>query len=91
MDNLGQFAFYQMNIDHTKTLDLIKQGNWDQAHQLVQQHSDRLSCLIHAYLHNVEGDSGNAQYWYNRAGEKMPDNSLEEELNRLYKLARSED
>jgi hypothetical protein len=46
-----------------------------------------MSCLIHAYLHRVEGDLGNARYWYAEAGEKMPKNTLEEELKRLFSLA----
>ncbi len=73
-----------MACDHLKALDLAKAGKWDQAHQLVQRHSDRMSCLIHAYLHRVEGDLSNARYWYGRAGENMRENTLEAELSRLY-------
>jgi len=29
---------------------------------------DELSCLIHAYLHRLEGHFDNARYWYRRAG-----------------------
>ncbi len=74
-----------MACDHFKALELAKEGEWDQAHRLVQSHSDRLSCLIHAYLHRVEGDLSNARYWYRRAGESMPDNLLDAELERLQK------
>lgn len=73
-----------MECDHIKVLDLARDGNWDEAHKYIQQYTDNLSCLIHAYLHRVEGDIGNAQYWYDRVGEDMPDNTLEDELNRLY-------
>lgn len=79
-----------MSADHQIALDLIQQGKWDQAHQLVQKHSDRLSCLIHAYLHSVEGDTGNARYWYHRVGEETPAHSLEEEFDRLVTLAQAE-
>lgn len=75
-----------MESDHIKALDLARDGNWDESHHLVQQYSDNLSCLIHAYLHRVEGDIGNAKYWYRHAGVEMPDNTLEEELNRLYEM-----
>jgi hypothetical protein len=75
-----------MACDYIKVLNLVKEGEWDKAHQLVQPYSDEWSCLIHAYLHRVEGDLSNAKYWYNRAGTKMPDNTLEEELKRLYSL-----
>lgn len=72
-----------MENEHSKVLNLVKQGEWKKAHQIVQLYSDQYSCLIHAYLHRVEGDLSNAQYWYKRAGTKMSDNSLDEELNRL--------
>jgi hypothetical protein len=72
-----------MGCDHIKALALARGGRWDAAHELVQNYGDVLSCLIHAYLHRVEGDIWNAGYWYRRAGEEMPHNSLEEELQRL--------
>ena len=80
-----------MPPDYKHTLDLIKQGQWEAAHQIVQQHSDRLSCLIHAYLHRLQDDLDNAQYWYARIGEEMPTHSLEEELDRLITLVNAED
>jgi hypothetical protein len=73
--------------DHLKALDLARDGRWDEAHELVQSRSDELACLIHAWLHRQEGDAGNAGYWYRRAGAAVPDNTLEEELERLYRLA----
>ncbi|TFH09988.1 MAG: hypothetical protein E4H07_05790 [Nitrosomonadales bacterium] len=76
-----------MECDHVRTLDLVRDGNWDEAHKVVQQCSDRLSCLIHAYLHRVEGNISNAQYWYNYIGVDMPSNNLEDELNHLYTMA----
>jgi hypothetical protein len=75
-----------MTLNHIKALDLASEGKWNEAHELVQPHSDELSCLIHGYFHRVEGDLGNAQYWYNRANVTMPKNTLDEELKRLYSL-----
>lgn len=75
-----------MNPQRT-ALEYARDGRWDSAHRLVQTASDRLSCLVHGYLHRVEGDLGNAGYWYRRAGEPLPDNGLEEEWSRLYSLA----
>ena len=77
-----------MACDHIKALDLSKAGKWNEAHRLIQRHSDRLSCLIHAYLHRLEGDLSNARYWYRRAEESMPDHTLEEELSRLYQAVK---
>ena len=79
-----------MVCEYIKVLDFAKEGEWDKAHQLVQPYSDEVSCLIHAYLHRVEGDLSNAQYWYTRAESNMPDNSLKEELDRLYLLVKDE-
>ena len=45
-----------------------KKGNWDKAHQIVQNASDVDSAWVHAYLHRKEGDESNARYWYNRSG-----------------------
>lgn len=76
-----------MNNKHIRALDLAREGQWDKAHEIVQAFSDQMSCLIHGYLHRVEGDLNNARYWYNRANTTMPENTLEEEFNRLYELA----
>ena len=67
-------------------MQLESDGEWDKAHQLVQRHGDAMSCRIHGYLHRVEGDDDNAAYWYRRAGEPMPSNSLDEEAQRLKTL-----
>ena len=58
-------------------------GNWDKAHDLAQDANDKNGDRIHAYLHRKEGDKSNANYWYSRAGEKMPIVSLEEEWSEL--------
>ena len=76
-----------MSDNHARALELIRSGKWDAAHELVQDYSDELSCLIHAYLHRTEGDLSNASYWYRQAGTKIPENSLEEEMAHLMQLA----
>ncbi len=68
---------------HRQALALIRAGDWDGAHTLVQDHEDSLACQIHGYLHRDEGDLPNATYWYRRAGVTLPENSLAEELERL--------
>jgi hypothetical protein len=78
-----------MACDYLKALNFARAGKWNEAHELVQLYSERESCLIHGYLHRVEGDLSNARYWYRRANEDLPDNTLEEELRRLYELVNS--
>ena len=58
-------------------------GDWNKAHQLVQDLTDNNAAWIHAYLHRKEGDIWNADYWYNRAGRKRPDISLSEEWEQI--------
>jgi hypothetical protein len=38
---------------------------------------------VHAYLHRVEGDLGNAGYWYRQAGQPAAKDSLESEWERI--------
>lgn len=58
-------------------------GDWDRAHQEVQDLEGRDAAWIHAYLHRKEGDLSNAQYWYRRANREMPRASLESEWQSL--------
>ena len=42
---------------------------WAKAHELAQGgEGDRLHDLVHALVHWIEGDDGNAAYWYRRSG-----------------------
>jgi len=54
-------------------------GNWEKAHDVIQELEDKTASWIHAYLHRKEGDLWNADYWYSKAGRKRPSVSLEEE------------
>jgi hypothetical protein len=45
-------------------------GDWDKAHRIVMDAADADCAWVHAYLHRVEGDLGNAGYWYRQAGRK---------------------
>lgn len=58
-------------------------GDWHRAHDLVQDGQDAGTSWIHAWLHRVEGDEGNASYWYARAGRRKPSISLDEEWGRI--------
>ena len=60
-------------------------GSWDKAHDLAQEANTTDHCHIHAYLHRKEGDNWNANYWYNRAGKKMPSTSLDSEWESMVK------
>ena len=58
-------------------------GNWNKAHELIQDLTDKKAAWIHAYLHRKEGDIWNADYWYNKAGKERPPISLENEWEEM--------
>lgn len=55
-----------------KALWFARAGEWDAAHDLCQEVPGAAGSWIHAWLHRQEGDTGNAGYWYSRAGRGMP-------------------
>ncbi len=52
-----------------------KKGKWEEAHNVAQDIPGKWGSWMHAQLHLIEGDVGNASYWYHRAGK--PVGSLE--------------
>jgi hypothetical protein len=55
--------------DLLAAIELALAGDWEAAHGIVQRdEADRTAAWIHAVLHKIEGDPGNARYWYARAG-----------------------
>jgi len=60
-------------------------GDWNAAHDLIDDMEDKQSAWVHAYLHRKEGDAGNASYWYRKAGKAPSRLSLEEEWEELVK------
>jgi hypothetical protein len=60
----------ELNNELLRAVELALAGNWDAAHQLVQQYeSDEIAAWLHAVLHKIEGDPGNARYGYRRANQ----------------------
>ena len=56
--------------DLARACDLALAEKWDESHGIVQQDvADATACWIHAVLHKLEGDAGNARYWYRLAGQ----------------------
>ena len=50
----------------------LKQGNWQRAHEIVQDDESAFGCWAHGIVHMMEGDIGNARYWYRRAHRAYP-------------------
>ncbi len=51
-----------------KALWQAKKGNWADAHNIAQEIHTPLGSWVHALLHLIEGDQGNANYWFHKAG-----------------------
>lgn len=68
---------------YIKALWFDAKGDWNKAHELIQDLTDKKAAWIHAYLHRKEGDIWNADYWYNKAARKRPSLSLEEEWEQI--------
>jgi hypothetical protein len=58
-------------------------GDWDAAHRLVQDEPDRDAAWVHAYLHRVEGDRPNADYWYRQAHRPATEGPLDAEWDAI--------
>ena len=51
-----------------RALWFAKRGDWEAAHEIAQDIETPLGSWIHALLHLIEGDLGNARYWFVQAG-----------------------
>jgi hypothetical protein len=58
-------------------------SDWAKAHTIAQEIESNEGYWVHAYLHRQEGDTGNAGYWYRRAGKPVPSYSLEQEWDEI--------
>ncbi|QQA41908.1 hypothetical protein [Pelagovum pacificum] len=60
-------------------IDRLDAGDWDGAHDIAQDDDSKDGAWLHAHIHRVEGDQGNAAYWYSRAGRAPFTGTFEEE------------
>ena len=56
---------------------LGRRGAWEESHDIVNDIDTLLGSWIHAWLHRVEGDLPNANYWYRLAGRSEECGELE--------------
>ena len=57
--------------------------NWDKAHRIVTNGHDQDCAWVHAYVHRVEGDLDNVNYWYRQARRKPAMHELSSEWNEI--------
>ena len=53
-------------------LDLLAAGNWQKAHEIVQNEKSTDAAWLHGIVHILEGDLDNARGWYRRAERAFP-------------------
>ena len=68
-----------------------KKGDWDKAHTIVMNEDGADAAWVHAHLHRVEGDAGNAAYWYRQAKQAVADVSLDAEWDAIVAALLGED
>ncbi|NLT69751.1 MAG: hypothetical protein GXX91_03535 [Verrucomicrobiaceae bacterium] len=54
--------------EELRSLWLAKAGRWEESHDIAQEIPSATGSWIHGLLHAIEGDSGNAAYWFQKAG-----------------------
>ena len=60
--------------------------NWNSAHHTAQSIKNELGAWIHAYLHRIEGDLKNANYWYKRASRLPSQKTLKDETEEIIRF-----
>ena len=60
--------------------------NWNSAHRTAQSIKNELGAWIHAYLHRIEGDLENANYWYRHANRPPSQNTLKDEAEEIIRF-----
>jgi hypothetical protein len=60
-------------------------NDWEASHNVAQEIHTNDGSWIHAYLHRKEGDTGNAGYWYRKAGKPFPVVTVNQEWEMLVK------
>ena len=93
MNSVMNLAAYTASLDGTAPAPSLSaplaglwwaaKGDWDRAHKIVQDEDSSDAAWVHAYLHRVEGDLGNAAYWYRQAGQPTAKDSLQAEWQRI--------
>ena len=51
----------------------LEAGDWEAAHTIAQADETALGSWAHGIVHLMEGDLGNADYWYRKADRARPE------------------
>ncbi|HSO86398.1 MAG TPA: hypothetical protein VLQ91_07600 [Draconibacterium sp.] len=68
-----------------KALETERNGDWNKAHEMVQELQHQNAYWIHACLHRKEPDLMNAAYWYSREKKPCPNMATNRNGKRFWK------
>lgn len=69
----------------------LQRGDWQKAHTIVQTDDTDMGCWAHGIVHMLEGDIGNARYWFRRAGRPFPrDRDASAEIDALVTMLKQQ-
>ena len=69
----------------------LRRGDWQKAHEIVQNDNTDMGCWAHGIVHMLEGDIGNARYWFRRAGRPFPrDREASAEIDALVAMLKEQ-
>ena len=55
-----------------RAVEHLAAGDWQKAHEIVQNEKSTLASWLHGIVHILEGDLDNARGWYKRAERDFP-------------------
>jgi hypothetical protein len=62
----------RMKTPLVEALDHLAAGDWQKAHEIVQNEKSTMGSWLHGIVHILEGDRKNAEGWYRRAEREFP-------------------
>jgi hypothetical protein len=68
----GSYYDRRMKTSLGRALDHLAAGEWQKAHEIVQNEKSTMGSWLHGIVHILEGDRENAQGWYRRAERDFP-------------------
>lgn len=78
------------SFDRLEAAGFVMNADWQAVHAICQAHEgERLFDWGHAVCHRIEGDDGNADYWFRRAGRKRAASVAEDWSAMRAELSRS--
>lgn len=66
-----------------EAIEFDMEEEWEEALRIVQHFESQIACWFRGYLYRKGGDKWNANYWYARAGRKIPTKNSEAELEEI--------